>query len=165
MRTVRIGVGAAQGGRAERPSRAEGVRARGERVRACARARAQSGARHASGTPTHVCLCRGSRRAQVDLKCRGEGDATALHGPCVCWFLMWLQALSTRAHMPLRAPAHVRPPRERHSALPPCSPLPPLDTQPIHAQASYHVAVVLSKDRASPHGGDGAPQAQGFRLD
>ena len=48
LRTVMIGVGAAQGGgRRERPSRAEGVRARARR--ACG-ARAER-ARHASGTP------------------------------------------------------------------------------------------------------------------
>ena len=40
--TVRIGVGAAQGGMRERPSRAEGVRARARRACVRARARAQS---------------------------------------------------------------------------------------------------------------------------
>ena len=40
--TVRIGVEAAQGGRRERPSRAEGVRARAKRACVRARARAQS---------------------------------------------------------------------------------------------------------------------------
>ena len=42
LRTVRIGVGAAQGGRGERPSRAEGVRARARRACVRVRARAQS---------------------------------------------------------------------------------------------------------------------------
>ena len=42
LRTVRIGVGPAQGGRGERPSRAEGVRARARRACVRVRARAQS---------------------------------------------------------------------------------------------------------------------------
>ena len=42
LRTVRIGVGPAQGGRGERPSRAEGVRACARRACVRVRARAQS---------------------------------------------------------------------------------------------------------------------------
>ena len=60
VRTVMIGVGAAQGGgRRERPSRAEGVRARARR--ACG-ARAER-ARHASGTPALA-----QRRPLADLR-------------------------------------------------------------------------------------------------
>ena len=60
LRTVMIGVGAAQGGgRRERPSRAEGVRARARR--ACG-ARAER-ARHASGTPALA-----QRRPLADLR-------------------------------------------------------------------------------------------------
>ena len=60
-------------------------------------------------------------------------------------------SLHARTHASPRAGA--RTPSARTSLSPtPCSPLPPLDTQPIHPQASYHVAVVLSEDRASPRG-------------
>ena len=65
LRTVMIGVGAAQGGgRRERPSRAEGVRARARR--ACG-ARAER-ARHASGTPALA-----QRRPLADLAFESAG--------------------------------------------------------------------------------------------
>ena len=59
----RIGVGAAQGGRRERPSRAEGVRARGERVRACVRARARRAVHGTQAARLRACVSVGERKS------------------------------------------------------------------------------------------------------